>query len=326
MFSLNIMKFGYYIRPVLEYTEMRDLTKKVENLGFDAVHINDHFIGFDANQDKREPYLESLMVLTALAVETRKIMLGNIVICNSFRNPTYLAKLISTLDNISNGRALLWLGAGWYEEEFKAYGFPFQSPKRRVDELEESLTIYKKMFTEEVTDFNGKFWKLERNRNFPKPIQKPYPQIVLGTSGQRMTDIACKEVDGINFGYPSQSIFLKTQLSSKISEINEKLKKYSRKLDDFEISLFSSITVANEQEELDKKIEKIIKSAPGPVKPTKEYLLEHQLVGFPEDIKKKLVELENMGIDKIVFSLSGLLDKIEISEEDPLVLFSKRVM
>jgi len=314
------MKFGYYVRTVLDYTKIRDLTLRVEELGFDSVHINDHLIGFDPAQDKKEAYLESIQLLTALAVETKRIKLGNIVICNSFRNPAYLAKMISTLDVISNGRALMWLGAGWYEEEYKAYGYTFPTPKRRVDELEESLTIYKKMFTEDVTNFDGKFWKLERNRNFPKPIQKPYPQIVLGTSGKRMIDIACREADGINLPYPSQNLFLKTQISSNISEIKEILKKYNKESANFEISLFGSITVVKNQEDLDNQIEEIIKNAPGPMKPTKEYLLEHQIIGFPEDIKKRLIELENMGIDKIVFS-TGKSDL-----EDPLLLFSKELM
>ena len=314
------MKFGYYVRTVLSYPEIRNLTMRVEKLGFDSVHINDHLIGFDPTQDKKEPYLESILLLTALAVETKKIKLGNIVICNSFRHPAYLAKMISTLDNISNGRALMWLGAGWYEEEYKAYGYTFPSPKRRVDELEESLTIYKKMFTEDISDFDGKFWKLERNRNFPKPVQKPYPQIVLGTSGNRMIDIACREADGINLPYPSQNMFLKNQLSAKVSEINEILKKYNKEPSNFEISLFSTITIAEDKEDLDKRIEEIIKNAPGPMKPTREYLLEHQFIGFPEDIKQKLIDLEDMGVNKIVFSLG------KSNLDDPLLLFSKELM
>ena len=192
------MKFGYFVRStVFTYPEVRDLSIKVDKLGFDSIHVNDHFLGMDARQDRKEPMLDAMMLLTALAVETKKVKLGQIVLCNSFRNPAYLSKMISTLDNISNGRALLWIGAGWFKEEYKAYGYPFPSPKRRVDELEESLTMYKKIFTEEETDFKGNFWELIRHRNFPKPIQKPYPQIVVGTTGKRMTDIACKEADGV---------------------------------------------------------------------------------------------------------------------------------
>ncbi|TKJ20082.1 MAG: hypothetical protein CEE43_13620 [Promethearchaeota archaeon Loki_b32] len=95
------------MRSPLNYPDIRDLTLRVEKLGFDSVHVNDHLIGFDATRDKKETYLESVMLLATLATETQKVKLGHIVLCNSFRNPTYLAKMISTLDNISNGRALL---------------------------------------------------------------------------------------------------------------------------------------------------------------------------------------------------------------------------
>ena len=138
------MKYGYYVRSVLSYPKIRDLTLKVERLGFESAHVNDHFF---------DNFLEAMMLSSALAVETSKIKLGHIVLCNSFRNPAYLAKVILTLDHISNGRVLLWLGAGWYEEEYKAYGYLFHTPKRRVDELEESLIMYKKIFTEDETNF-----------------------------------------------------------------------------------------------------------------------------------------------------------------------------
>ena len=95
------MKFGYYVRTVHEYPEIRDLTVRAEQMGFESAHVNDHLIGFDEKQDKREPYLEALMLMSSLAVETKKIKLGHIVLCNSFRNPAYLAKMISTLDHIS---------------------------------------------------------------------------------------------------------------------------------------------------------------------------------------------------------------------------------
>lgn len=305
------MKFGYYIRGPLNYPEIRDLTVRVEELGFESVHANDHLIGFDPNQDKKEPYLESVMLLAALATETRKVKLGHIVLCNSFRNPTYLAKMISTLDNISNGRALMWLGAGWYLEEYKAYGYPFPSPKRRVDEVEESLIIYKKLFTEDVTDFEGKFWKLERNRNYPKPIQKPYPQIVIGSSGKRMINIACREADGINFSY-LMSYQQKIDLIKKnVSIIKEKLKKYNRDYSKFEVSLFNGVTITKTQEELDRlrKDRKILKSN-----------LKNLFMGFPEDIKERIKEVENIGIDKMVLAV----DKNE--NFDPLTVFCKEIM
>ncbi len=305
------MKFGYYIRSPLNYSDIRDLTLRVEKLGFDSVHVNDHLIGFDVTREKKEPYLESAMLLAALATETQKVKLGHIVLCNSFRNPTYLAKMISTLDNISNGRALMWLGAGWYEEEYIAYGYHFPTPKRRVDELEESLTIYKKMFTEDITDFNGKFWKLERNRNYPKPIQKPYPQIVLGSNGKRMIDIACREADGINLPYllpPHQKFEL---VRNSISLIKERLQKYNRDPSTFEISMFNSITIVNSDEDLEslRKKRRILKSN-----------LKNLFIGVPENIKEKVSELEKLGVSKMVIWVANP------ELEDPLAIFCNEIM
>lgn len=310
------MKFGYYVRSELNYPEIRDLTLRVEKMGFDSAHVNDHLIGFDEKQEKKEPYLEALMLMSALAAETKTIKLGHIVLCNSFRNPAYLAKSISTLDNISNGRALLWLGAGWYEEEYKAYGYPFPTPKRRVDELEESLTIIKKLFTEDSTDFEGQIWKLENNRNYPKPVQKPYPPIILGTSGKRMTNIACREADGINLPYTKAE-----DLADMIKNIRELLSSFDRDSSKFEISLFNAITIVDSQEELDSEVEKIIERYKEEEKPTKEDVLRNQFIGFPEDIKEKIAQVNDLGIERMVF----IVRKSE-TIEDPLKLFHEKVM
>jgi alkanesulfonate monooxygenase SsuD/methylene tetrahydromethanopterin reductase-like flavin-dependent oxidoreductase (luciferase family) len=310
------MRYGYYVRSVHNYDDIRDLTTKAEQLGFESAHVNDHLIGFDEKQEKKEPYLEALMLMSALAIETEKIKLGHIVLCNSFRNPAYLAKMISTLDNISKGRALLWLGAGWYEEEYKAYGYPFPEPKRRVDELEESLTIYKKLFTEDSTDYEGKFWKLENNRNYPKPIQKPYPQIILGTDGKRMMDIACREADGINLPYTKID-----DLPDAINRINTNLEKYQRDVENFEISYFNTINVVDSQEEIDAIVERIINAAPEDKRPSKEDILRNSFIGFTEDLKNQIAKVEEMGIQKMVIAIR----KSE-SIKNPMKLFADKVM
>ncbi|MBA7679088.1 FMNH(2)-dependent dimethylsulfone monooxygenase [subsurface metagenome] len=308
---MNPMRFGYCVRnpSTRTYPEIRDLTISVEGLGFESIHITDHLLGFDDTQEKKETFLEAMTLLASLAIETNKIKLGHIVLCNSFRNPAYLAKMILSLDHISNGRALMWLGAGWYEEEYKAYGYPFHTPKRRVDELEESLTIYKKIFTEDETNFEGNFWKLEKHRNFPKSIQKPYPQIVIGTNGKRMIDITCREADGINLPYLTLSS--QEVMRDSISSINEKLKKYNRDSSDFEISLFTNITIVDSQEKLEsiRKERRISKSQ-----------MKHLFMGNPEAINKKIQEVENLGVQKMVI----VVESPDL--EDPLNIFSKEIM
>ena len=267
-------------------------------MGFDSAHINDHFsINF----------LEAMMLTSALAVDTSKIKLGHIVLCNSFRNPAYLAKMVCTLDNISNGRALFWLGAGWHEAEYKGYGYPFPSAKQRVDELEESLIIYKKLFTERKSDIEGKFWKLEKNRNFPKSIQKPYPQLVLGTSGKRMMDIACREADGINFNNVKLD-----KLPEYINQVKANLKKYNRDISEFEISYCSTITLLDNQQEMEKLM-------------VKDNVFGNQYIGFPDDVKEEMDNLEEMGIDKMILWDINKPVRAELIK-DPIETFVNKIM
>ncbi len=306
------MRFGYVVRDPSnqKYSEIRDLTVKVERLGFESVHVTDHFFRFGDMQRRRTPLLESNSILAALATETHKIKLGHIVMCNSFRNPAYSAKVILTLDHISNGRVLLWLGAGWFKDEFEAYGYPFQSPKRRVDELEESLIIYKKVFTEDETNFEGNFWKLEKHLNFPKSVQKPYPQIVVGTNnGKRMIDIACREADGVNLAYVTPRD--QKRFRESISIINEKLKKYNRDPTEFEISIYTFITIIDSQETLERirKEKRIFKSN-----------LKYQFIGNVNTIQEKIHEVENLGVKKMVIIVESPI------MEDPISFFSKEIM
>ncbi len=306
------MRFGYVVRDPSnqKYSEIRDLTVKVERLGFESVHVTDHFFRFGDMQRRRTPLLESNSILAALATETHKIKLGHIVMCNSFRNPAYSAKVILTLDHISNGRVLLWLGAGWFKDEFEAYGYPFQSPKRRVDELEESLIIYKKVFTEDETNFEGNFWKLEKHLNFPKSVQKPYPQIVVGTNnGKRMIDIACREADGVNLAYVTPRD--QKRFRESISIINEKLKKYNRDPTEFEISIYTFITIIDSQETLERirKEKRIFKSN-----------LKYQFIGNVNTIQEKIHEVENLGVKKMVIIVESPV------MEDPISFFSKEIM
>jgi len=306
------MRFGYVVRDPSNqtYSEIRDLTVKVEKLGFESVHVTDHFFRFGDMEKRKTPFLESNILLAALARETQKIKLAHIVMCNSFRNPAQSAKIILTLDHLSNGRALLWVGAGWFKEEYDAYGYPFPSAKRIVDEFEESLTIFKKVFTEDITNFEGNFWKLENHINYPKSIQKPYPQIVVGTNtGKRMIDIACREADGVNLANivpRDQKMF-----NESISLINERLKKYGRDFEEFETSIYTYVRIVDSQETLEKvrKEKGIFKS-----------VMKYQFMGDLNTIQEKIQEVEDLGVKKMVIILeSPVID-------DPFTLFGKELM
>jgi alkanesulfonate monooxygenase SsuD/methylene tetrahydromethanopterin reductase-like flavin-dependent oxidoreductase (luciferase family) len=306
------MKYGLLVRR-FSYPEMRDQALLAEKYGFDSVHIDDHFYSFEP--DHRHDYLDALVVMSAIAVETSRVKLGYSVLCNSYRNPALLAKMICSIDHISKGRALLWIGAGWREEEYKAYGYPFPSAKERVDQYEEAITIFKKLFTEEETDFEGRFWKLEKCPNFPKPVQKPYPQIVVGSQGVRMQTIACREADGINMFEKGED-----DLKKSVSFINEKLKKFRRDPSKFEISLQSSITLVRNEKEKNDVISEVLKRN-GDDKLTKEKILANRFIGTTDEIGERMRRLERMGIKKLVTHVGG-----SPQIKDPLKLFSEEVL
>ncbi len=306
------MKYGLLVRR-FSYQEMRDQALLAEKFGFDSVHIDDHFYSFEP--DYRHDYFDALVVMSAIAVETSRVKLGYSVLCNSYRNPALLAKMITSIDHLSQGRALLWIGAGWREEEYKAYGYPFPSAKERVDQYEEAITIFKKLFTEEETNFKGKFWKLEKCLNFPKPVQKPYPQIVVGSQGIRMQTIACREADGINMFEKGEE-----DLKKSVSFINKRLKKFRRDPSKFEISLQSSITLVKNDKEKDNIIDEILKGNKDE-KLTKEKILEERLIGTTDEMRQRMRKLEQIGIKKLVTHVGG-----SPQVKDPLKLFYEEIL
>jgi alkanesulfonate monooxygenase SsuD/methylene tetrahydromethanopterin reductase-like flavin-dependent oxidoreductase (luciferase family) len=310
------LKYGYNIREAQHsYPEIVALAIRAEEYGFDSVHVPDHLVGFDP--ERKQPFLEAIVLMSAIAAETRRVKIGHVVLANSFRNPALTAKMISSLDNVSNGRALLWVGAGWYEEEYKAYGYPFPSAKERVDQLEESLTIFKKLFTEDVTNFEGRFWKLENCKNFPKPIQKPWPQIVVGGGQNRLVTIACREADGINLPHYGLD-----ELEERTRFIASKLKKYNRDPEKFEISAFNLVTLVKDEQELNEAVRQMIERAKQVNQElSREQILKKSFVGYVEDVKAKIRCAEDMGVRKMVIVVHG-----GPSVKEPMKLFHDELM
>jgi alkanesulfonate monooxygenase SsuD/methylene tetrahydromethanopterin reductase-like flavin-dependent oxidoreductase (luciferase family) len=299
------MKYGGFVNPSTTYEKTRQYALRIEELGFDSIHCPDHLIGMNSppRQRPEDDFFEAWTIITALAVETQKIKIGHVVLCNGFRNPALLAKMISTLDHISNGRVLAWIGAGWYKKEFRQYSFPFPKGGVRVSQLEEAITIYKKMFTEDKASFEGRFYTLKRTLNNPKSIQKPYPQLVIGTmSGTRVVDIACREADGINLPFMVEI----PDLPEKLSLINDNLKKYNRDPSEFEISVLYPVILVNTQESLDKIPERSQLNA---------------FVGFPEDIKEKFAKLEDLGVKKVI-----AMRVMSPDFDHPLDVFKQKIM
>jgi len=157
---------------------------------FDSAWIVDHL------QDGDSDSMESFTTLSYMAALHPQLKFGQAVICQSFRNPALLAKMGATLQFLSNGRYMLGIGAGWNEEEFKAYGYEFVSARVRVEQLEETLQIIKSMWTEPSASFQGRHYHISNAYCEPKP--DPIPPIMIGAFGPKMLRLTAKYADEWN--------------------------------------------------------------------------------------------------------------------------------
>jgi F420-dependent oxidoreductase-like protein len=171
--------------PLEKYEAMTRFAQEAERLGFDSIWVYDHF--HTVPTPMLETTFECWMCTAALARDTSTIRVGQMVTCNNYRNPALLAKMASTADVMSNGRLDFGIGAGWYEEEFEAYGYPFPDGPERLRMLDEALQIIRAMWTEPYATFEGNYYQVRGAINEPKGLQKPYPPIWIGGSGEKVT-------------------------------------------------------------------------------------------------------------------------------------------
>ena len=175
------------------------IAQRAEELGFDSIWVYDHF--HNVPRPAHEAVFECWTVMAAISQLTSKIRLGQMVGCNLYRPPALLAKITSTLDVISGGRVDWGIGAGWYENECRGYGYPFPVPKERIAMLRESVEIVKSMWSQEETTYDGKYYQLVRANCDPKPLQSPRPPIWIGGGGEQLTlRVVAQHADHSNFG------------------------------------------------------------------------------------------------------------------------------
>lgn len=187
-FGLQIANFTY---PGVTDAEIFDRVLAqatcAEHVGFDHVYVMDHLYQIGATGPPTNAMLEAYTVLGGIAARTSRIVVGTLVTGVTYRNPAFLAKVVTTLDVMSKGRALLGIGAAWNEAEHVGYGIPFPPVGERLDRLDEALQICRAMFTEEKVSFSGRHYELREALNYPRPIQPGGPRIMVGGSGERRT-------------------------------------------------------------------------------------------------------------------------------------------
>ena len=188
------------------YDQLLAVAQTAEECGYDAFFRSDHFLRMGDGSGEPGP-TEAWVTLGALARETSRIRLGTLMTSATFRLPGVLAITVAQVDAMSGGRVELGIGAGWFEEEHRAYGIPFPPTKERFERLEEQLEIVTELWTCErgkTFSFKGSHYELEDSPALPKPVQRPRPPVILGGHGQRTTPrLAAAYADELNVPFAS---------------------------------------------------------------------------------------------------------------------------
>jgi F420-dependent oxidoreductase-like protein len=206
---------------------------------FEHAWLFDHFAPIHG--DVNGPCLEGWTTLAALAAATRRIRLGLMVTGNTYRHPAVLAKIAATVDVISGGRLDLGLGAGWNEYEHASMGIPLYAPGERIRRFGEACEIIKRLFTQHLTDFDGRYYQLKEARCEPKPIQRPYPPFVIGGGGEQLTlRIVARHANVWNFaGGPIETF------THKVGVLREHCAAVGRDPAEIQLSLQLAVDYAN---------------------------------------------------------------------------------
>jgi F420-dependent oxidoreductase-like protein len=199
--------FGVHVG--LQHTtahELRGVWRQIEDLGFGWISVWDHFYGATGRPDDAA-CLEAVAMHAALACTTSKVRIGSLVYSIGYRHPAVLAKAITAIDQLSDGRADMGIGAGWAKVEYDAYGIEFPGVKTRMDQLEEGIQCLRGLLHDDVTNFAGQHFTLTEARNEPRPVQAKLPIWIGGGGEKRTLKIAAQYADGWNVPFIAPDAF-----------------------------------------------------------------------------------------------------------------------
>jgi len=309
---MNDVKFGLMPLPT-DMAEAQAVAQRAEAQGFYSLSHNDHF--YSPMGPPETPQLECLTVLTVMGLATKTIKLAPSVLAASFRTPPMLAKVATAIDLATNGRFICGLGAGWYDKEYEAHGYPFPPLKQRLEELEETVQILKAMWTEEEPAFSGKHFTVHHAMNNPRPTQKSGPPIMLGGSGTGILKMAARHADIINLIPPTGNgkdfindpvaavKFDRATLIDRIAKLHQYCREIDRDPNEIELGGISFVALSTDAD--DPTLREIASSLGFP-----DYESAQRapiaLFGTPDEVKQELARrIEETGVTYYILAMAS---------------------
>jgi len=293
-----MVSYGLQIEPQFgfNFEQIKEMVQFAENNKFSHAWFSDHFM-MTADSTETLAY-ECFTAMMAAVSYTEKLRIGALVFCNNYRHPSVLAKQIASLDHYSKGRIEFGYGGGWKQAEYDQYGIEFLSTGVRLKQMVEGIEVIRNLWTQERANYQGDYYQLNDAVSFPKPFQKPYPPIFVGTMYGRpkMLNIAAKYADGINLAWA----YTLENFEDKMRQLDELCEKYVRKPNSLRrtYGVWSRIYESDEEK---KKVWKEVAEKRGfsPEEIEKRY--EGSMHGTIEEIREWLKAYSKLGVEQFIF-------------------------
>jgi F420-dependent oxidoreductase-like protein len=283
------MKFGLFTSTSgLTWGQLQALWRHIEETGWDSACVTDHFM--PNTRDPVDETLECWTALAGLALTTKRMRIGTLVTGNTYRHPAVVAKMAANVDIMSGGRLICGIGAAWQKNEHEAYGIPFYTVGERLNRFEEACQVLLGLWTEHKCTFQGKYYQLHDAPLYPKPVQKPHPELLIGGGGERRTlRIAAKYATHWNCWAGPET------MKRKIHILQEHCAAVGRDPATITCSANMPLLFSDEPEEVEQLIASVNRRYGWP----EPYVRDLLLAGSPAQMQEKIGQLRDIGIDQI---------------------------
>ncbi|HEY0752497.1 MAG TPA: LLM class F420-dependent oxidoreductase [Ktedonobacteraceae bacterium] len=280
--------------PVEAYETMTGVAQTADALGYDSVWLVDHF--HTVPEPTQELTFESWTTTAALARDTKRVRVGQMVSCNGYRNPALLAKMASTVDVLSHGRLNFGIGAGWYEHEYRAYGYNYPDAPERLRLLREAVQVILAMWTQEEAAFEGKYYQVRGAINQPKGVQQPHIPMLIAGGGEKVTlKLVAQYGDACNvFGGL-------TELEHKFAVIKQHCEAVGRDYNSIHRTTGTLCIIGDTDEAA-------LAMVPDAMKQRYGAGIHDTLVGSPETIRKHIAAYEAVGVQELILLFQDKTD------------------
>lgn len=302
-----------------------EVARRAEELGFDSVWVSDHFfldLSKYGGSSTRHGSLEAMTTLAATAMDTERVRLGTLVLCEAFRHPPVLAKMAATIDIISGGRFDLGIGAGWYEDEYRAFGFRFPPTAERIARLREAVDIVGGMLSSERFTYEGRFYRVEDAPNDPPPVQRPRPPIwVGGKGGPKIMRIVAEAADGWNTVWR----WAPGAYEERLRELDRACERAGRDPATVRRSVGLYTVVGSDERDLEQRWKRVAEGAPIDASGLQRAAFSRDaLVGTAEECIARIKEFAALGVEHMVCSF-GLVP-FSLTDPEQMELFAREVL